>query len=286
MILNTRNILTLLLLAGFIYSTNGWDYRHHLPPNSRNSQSTAFNLADDGRHFLQVGIALLGSPVRFSQADWRRTGSFVGATILLFAIDKDVRHFALSHQNHFNDNLFQFDKYHGNRYSLGFALLLYGGGHLTKNHSFRKMGLYSIEAFLYAGAVSSLVKGILGRRRPYGGNSQLVFKPLQLKDSFQALPSGHTTVAFAVSTVMAKSVDSLPWKFFWYGAAGLVAASRVYHNQHWVSDVFLGGVIGYSVANFIVKFRPDSPDGKPGNLGNRISPYLAPGKIGIRLYFP
>ena len=58
-------------------------------------------------------------------------------------------------------------------------------------------------------------------------------------------------VAFAVSTVMADYSDNLFWKSFWYGGAGLVALSRVYHNQHWVSDVFLGGAIGFFVGNFI-----------------------------------
>ena len=50
---------------------------------------------------------------------------------------------------------------------------------------------------------------------------------------------------------MAGYSDNLLWKSFWYGSAGLVALSRIYHNQHWVSDVFLGGVIGYFVGDYI-----------------------------------
>ena len=279
-------LLILLLLIGLVYSASSRDYSYYRQINAGKVQGTTDTPVRDARHFLQVGIALATAPLHFSRADWAKTGVFLATTALLFAIDKDVRHFSLSHQNSSNDHLFRLDRYHGNKYSLGLGFLLYGGGLVTRNRSIRETGLRSVEAFVYAGAVSSLVKGILGRRRPYGGDSQFVFKPFQLKDSFQALPSGHATVAFAVSTVLAKSVDSLPWKFFWYGAAAMVGAARVYHNQHWISDVFFGGVLGYSVANFVVNFPSDSPASGRDNIGQRISPYIAPGTFGIQLYLP
>ncbi|MDZ7765620.1 MAG: phosphatase PAP2 family protein [Melioribacteraceae bacterium] len=33
----------------------------------------------------------------------------------------------------------------------------------------------------------------------------------------------------------------------------VTAYSRVYENRHWLSDVVLGGIIGYTTAKFFVK---------------------------------
>ena len=108
------------------------------------------------------------------------------------------------------------------------------------------MGLRATEAFVYSGIITAGLKVLIGRWRPYAGKDHLFFKPFQFNnDDYVSLPSGHTTVSFAVSTVLAKSMDNPYWKIFWYGSAGLVGVSRIYHNKHWLSDVFLGSVIGH-----------------------------------------
>lgn len=87
--------------------------------------------------------------------------------------------------------------------------------------------------------------------------------------------------AFAVSTVMAKSLKNKLWKGFWYGSAGMVAASRVYHNAHWVSDVFLGGIIGYSFGAYVVDFDKKS---KRHIFDKIIQPWIGMNKVGLCVY--
>ena len=211
-------------------------------------------LKSDTKDFLNVGKSLAVAPLHFHRNQWLALGGIVVSTGLLSQLDSPVNKFALDHQNSVNSLVFNADHFYGNGWTVLGVMGLYGTGYLLKNEKLRLLGLHSAEAAGYAGSLTVALKILLGRRRPYGGNNPFYFKPFQIDNLYNSLPSGHTTVAFAVSTVLAKSCSNRFWKVFWYSAAALVAASRVYHNQHWVSDVFLGGAIGYSVGSFVVHF--------------------------------
>ncbi len=232
---------------------------------------------------VTVGFNTAERPLRFSQSDWVRVGAVTFGTAALFLADKSVRSFALSNQNDFNNNLFGFDKFYGSGYTALFTAGIYGAGLFSGNDDVRKLGLYSSEAFVISGIGAAILKVILGRRRPYKGESNLFFNPFTLIDNdFHSLPSGHTTVAFAVSEVMAESIDNIYWKSLWYGAAGLTALSRIYHNQHWASDVFLGAVIGYYVGQFVTDVNKNKRV-KTSHI--RISPLVSFNGMGITVSF-
>lgn len=246
------------------------------PPDSTSQ------LAQDAKHFAQVGFSLLAAPFMFDTQDWMHVGIAAGTTALIFAVDKNVKKISMQNQTGLNDDIFNMDSYHGNQYSLFLAWGLYGYGSFTGNNKLREMGLHATEAFVFAGTISGVFKILIGRRRPYAGDNQLYLKPFQFTNNdYQALPSGHTTVSFAVSTVLAKSVNNMYWKVFWYGTAGLVGASRIYHNKHWMSDVFLGAVIGYYTGAYVVGFDKSE---KPHIFGQRLQPWFGLNTIGLRVY--
>ncbi len=241
-------------------------------------------LLEDARHFLKVGEGLMMAPFRFSGAQWGQVGLILGGTAVFFLVDPAVRDLAVNNRSELNDLIFNFDAYHGDKYTFAFSWMLYGGGIVLKQGKVRMMGLLSLEAFLYAGALTHILKTVIGRRRPYGGENHLVFKPFRGETLYRSLPSGHATGAFAVSTVMAKSLPNLWWKGFWYGSAVMVAASRVYHGAHWLSDVFWGSVVGYSVASLVVNLnsvvRPQA-----SRRAFRLQPFLALAGVGVRIDF-
>ena len=43
-----------------------------------------------------------------------------------------------------------------------------------------------------------------------------------------------------------------------YGLATLVSASRLSAEKHWVSDIFVGGSMGFLVGRYIYKIAPRS----------------------------
>ena len=68
-----------------------------------------------------------------------------------------------------------------------------------------------------------------------------------------SFPSGHTIAAFSVATVVARRYPHHRWlPFVAYGLASVVAFSRVSLSAHFVSDVFFGGALGYSISRFAV----------------------------------
>jgi len=207
----------------------------------------------DIMHAGSTGMALIQAPLKFEQEEWRQLAGTVAITGLLFIADKQVKQASVNQQSSFNDKLFGIDRFHGSQYSLFTSLGIYGYGLAVRNDNVRQLGLRAAEAFVYSGAITNLLKMAMGRRRPFAGENQLVFKSFNAgtDNTYLSLPSGHTTAAFSVSTVLAAYSDNLAWKTFCYGSAVLVGAARIYHDRHWLSDVFLGGMIGYHVGKFV-----------------------------------
>jgi len=68
-----------------------------------------------------------------------------------------------------------------------------------------------------------------------------------------SFPSGHTIAAFSIATVIARRYPNQRWvKYAAYGIAAAVGFSRLTLSAHFPSDVFVGGVLGYSISRFAV----------------------------------
>ena len=135
--------------------------------------------------------------------------------------------------------------------SLALSGILLIHGYAFDNSTTKKIGFEVGQSFLYSVSVTSGLKIIFGRARPSTGNDSFTFEPFAFKNSNWSLPSGHTTVAFSLSTVLAANTDNYALKVASFLPAFLTAVSRVYQNHHWASDVFLGAMIGYFTGKFV-----------------------------------
>lgn len=64
----------------------------------------------------------------------------------------------------------------------------------------------------------------------------------------EAMPSGHTSMAFALATSLSDDIKR-PWATVGlYTLAGTVAWSRINDNRHWFSDVAAGALVGITSA--------------------------------------
>ena len=245
-----------------------------------------YEIKEDASHSFNVGIGLLKSPYTASSAGWQKIGIATAGTGMLFLIDQDVKEFALSNQNRTNDWIFGIDEYFKKEYVIIATSGMYLSGLLSHHHKIRRMGLYSMEAALYATTITVILKRVIGRSRPYTDDDPTTFNLFSGgRSSHRSLPSGHATGAFSFCTVMAKSIDNNWWKTFWYGTAVFVGSARIYHNRHWLSDIVLGGFIGYSSASYVVHFDEHQKEKEIAAKGYSVQPYLNSNHIGIIIYF-
>src|SRR3989304_2996195 len=100
------------------------------------------------------------------------------------------------------------------------SIAVYFGGLVSGNDDIRVTGRMMGETLLLAGAPAATLQYGLGRSRPVSGRGAYKFNFFQWSNENQSLPSGHTTVAFAISTVLAKRIDRVWAGVPLYAAAG------------------------------------------------------------------
>jgi len=121
----------------------------------------------------------------------------------------------------------------------------------------RKASLLILITFAFSGLVAQLIKHIANSPRP-----KLFFNPsnyvhfidgVTVSNNF-SFPSGHTTTAFAVVTLIVliaeKKIIQLPLLLM----AILIGYSRIYLGQHFLLDVIAGAFIGAISALITVYF--------------------------------
>ncbi len=95
-------------------------------------------------------------------------------------------------------------------------------------------------------AVSAVLEGIgkysFSRRRPSSAENSRDFEFFSSHSSF---PSGHATVAFALSKSLSDDINR-PWATVGlYTIATASAYARLVDNMHWASDLVAGAAVGY-----------------------------------------
>ena len=139
------------------------------------------------------------------------------------------------------------------RYLLPSLGLAYVVGRLGHQPRLADATLHATAAYALGNVVTSLGKPVLGRHRPDTTGSPWRFRPFAREGAWHSLPSAHTLHAFTLAGAISEEVHR-PWvTVAAYGAAGLVAWSRVYRDEHWASDVALSSVIGAAIGHGAVR---------------------------------
>lgn len=176
---------------------------------------------------------------------------------------------------------------HFSNYGLGALGGLSGGlylwGKVSRDDHKREAGLLAGEAAIDALAVTTPLQYAFGRERPSAGDAQGLFW-----HGGTSFPSDHSAAAWAAASVLAHEYPGPLTKFLVYGLAAAVSATRVTGQDHFPSDVVVGGAIGWLVGQYVYRTHHDtelgganwaplgeSRDGGPDrNLTNTGSPYV------------
>jgi membrane-associated phospholipid phosphatase len=174
-----------------------------------------------------------------------------------FYIDEAVRDIVIGISSPFWDNIFSFGRwYGGGAPTLYLFLSLYILGHFFNKQKIQETGLMIGEAYLFAGLITIIFKSIFGRFRPYTNHGDLAFYGFEWSDNAHfSFSSGHANVAFALSMVLASTTKNKYLKIVYYIPAVITCFSRIYHNQHWFSDVVAGAMIAILVTSALIELH-------------------------------
>jgi len=204
----------------------------------------------------------------FTWRDGALAGGFGVLTVAMFPIDQRVASHlqdSSTQASRFLKNGSKAVQYVADPGAIIIGLSLYGVGRLTHWRQVADLGLHGTEAVAVSGALTTLLKGVVGRARPYvSADTQpanFQFGRGFGRGAYQSFPSGHTTVAFAAAAVVTSESEHWGRRAIWlvapamYGGATLVGLSRMYNNAHWASDVALGAAIGTFSGIKVVRFN-------------------------------
>ena len=221
-----------------------------LPSAAQDSASSSRPLSsvlvDDGRIFLIDVGGFFVSPLHWGASDWGLAAGAIGGTALTMTADGWVHdRVSLPGDAGQRDDFWDIPTFYGTgAFVAGTSAVTYAAGLAFGNDEVRVVGRLMITSLATASITTEILKYAMGRSRPYTGESQWDFRWFEKGDDRHSFPSGHTTAAFAMSTVLAESIDK-PWaRVAFYGMATLTGVARVRNNQHWASDVLGGALIG------------------------------------------
>jgi membrane-associated phospholipid phosphatase len=150
-----------------------------------------------------------------------------------------------------------------------FTAAMFTAGRFSDRPRFRAMTYDMVDAVIVNFGYSQVLKVAVGRERPNGENNQ-------------SFPSGHASNAFALATVAERHYG---WKVGVpaYVLAGIVGASRIQQDKHYVSDVVAGATLGYIVGRTVVRVNSSPLDKGARGVTLQVSPIVGRRTRGLRL---
>ncbi len=206
------------------------------------------------------GWDILKAPAHFTDGEWSVTGIILGGTALSMFLDNDVRSIVRRNQTTTLDDVTKIGHYYGSVVpAVSLSAGIYAAGLIFNERSVSLTGRLLAESLLYAGTINVILKMLISRSRPYTNNGNTDFGNYNFTNDNYSLPSGHTTVAFTISTVLAERINNIYATIGLYGLAVLTAYQRIYSDNHWLSDTILGAALGTVISRAVVNLNQADP---------------------------
>jgi len=226
-------------------------------------------LVDDVKHVVTA-------PSRWEATEWRQAGwASLAVVSTALVVDRPLRDEMRRHSGN-NTVITQVERF-GSQYAAGIVGGFYIVGALADDETSMQVAQDGLAASLIAsGIVTPAITLVAGRSRPRDNTGVYNFKPFSNGNS--SFPSGHTTEAFALASVISDHYDETWVSCTSYSIAGLVGLARAYHQAHFASDILAGAMIGTLVGKSVVSYNRGL---RSGNVV--LLPEVAGGLIGVRV---
>ena len=127
----------------------------------------------------------------------------------------------------------------------------------------RKIAFYGLICFISVSLFTIFLKFIVfpGTPRPTVLLEDML--PLRLIEGViqrktESFPSGHTSSAFAIATFFALVFPRKRWHVLFAVLAASVGYARIYLSQHFITDVYIGMLIGITLTTLIYYLLTDN----------------------------
>ena len=122
----------------------------------------------------------------------------------------------------------------------------YGFGVLVDHAKAREIGVLGAQAAMDSLILVEVLKLAVRRNRPDSSD------PGEFWGGGDSFPSGHSIATWSLASLVAHEYNQRPWvAVVAYGLAATVSASRVAARQHYASDIFVGGAMGWFIGRFV-----------------------------------
>jgi len=180
---------------------------------------------------------------------WWHGAVFVGGLSALMLLDEPTQRFAQDNRSRAGNDVATGLRHFGQPEVYGTITLgLLSTGLISGNSEITRAGGRLAATLALAGAASTITKLTFGRPRPSDSFDADGYVPFSGQE---AMPSGHTTMAFALATSLADDIHRTWASVGLYTVATGVAWSRVNDNKHWLTDVAAGAVLGITSAKLV-----------------------------------
>ena len=167
---------------------------------------------------------------------------FGGVLATAFLFDEMAKDGMIHNQSGFMDNFTDISNEFGEKKYLAPATLAtWAVATAINDERLATTTMNSAKALICGAILTESTKFIAGRSRPDVNRGSMHFDVFNgRKNDRKSFPSGHAFVAWSVFTPFAEEYSK--WI---YMIPVSVSFARMYRNRHWLSDVVLGGGIGY-----------------------------------------
>jgi len=264
-----QGLLSLLILFGFSISI------------SAQSDSLTNHSSFNGKYLASYWHdtkSIVSQPAHWKGKQWATFAGIAGVGVLTYAFDQEIYDIVQKNKSRSSENISKYfiEPWGSGVYSLPLLAGLYISGDKDSRH--RQVALTGLKAFLLTGGATYFFKYTFHRHRPsddFPPDPRRFEGPFPLTTNFTAFPSGHTSVAFAVASVLAYGYKDKPWiGITSYTIASLVGMSRIHDNKHWASDIVGGATLGTFIGISLCKINLKNVDVGPaafyGGYGMRI----------------
>jgi len=254
---NTKQTLHKILIAFFLIaiqlSAFAQEARVETKPETKAEKEQEYKPYS----FTQFGhetFLFVKQPTLWKGKDWLRVGLIAAATIAVMPFDQPLINSTQGNQRYNNSVFIVGGRMYGEWYAIGGVASVFGiYGLIAKDDRSKRISIELIQAGIYAELITHVLKNTIGRARPYTNEGAFSYHPFSFFNiDYNSMPSGHTTSAMALSTVMSRHADKMVFKILAYAPAAFTMFSRLYQNQHFLSDEILACGIGYFVGNWVV----------------------------------